>query len=263
MKKMTRNLMGILMICGLLFTGCSNNTGEAATEEQRDTLYQLSTIESLVTGNYDGFQNIGVLKENGDIGIGTFDALDGEMVMIDEKVYKVKDSGKVEEVQDDTTPFAVVTCFDKDISKELINIGDYDALKEELDHLIEYKDSFYAFRIDGTFHYVKVRSVPEQEKPYPVLSEVTKNQPTFEYNNIKGSLVGFWCPDYVGQINVPGYHLHFISDDRTKGGHLLDVSFDKADGYADITDHFSMMLSRSNQSGEITDIDQEIEKVEK
>ncbi len=264
MKKNMGIILGMLIICGYLSSGCSKNMIEDKVAEQRDTLYQISTIDSLLAGNYDGFQSIGVLKGNGDIGIGTFDELDGELVMIDKKVYKIKDTGKVEEVGDTIkTPFAAVTFFDKDISKELMNINNYDSLKQELDKLIEYKDSFYAFRLDGTFKYVKTRSVPKQKKPYPVLSEVTKNQPTFEYNDIKGSLVGFWCPEYVGSINVPGYHLHFISDDRAKGGHLLDMSFIEAGVYADITNAFKMELSQSNVSGQISKVKEEIKKVEK
>lgn len=263
MKKYIRNILSILMICSLLFSGCSKNTTESDLKEQRDTLYQLSTIQSLLLGNYDGFKSVGDIKEHGDIGIGTFDTLDGELIMIDNKVYKVKATGEVEAVEDtEKLPFAAVTFFDKDISKTLVNISDYDALKKELDKLIVNKDSFYAFKIDATFQYVKTRSVPKQHKPYPVLSEVTKNQSTFEYNNIKGSLVGFWCPEYVGGINVPGYHLHFISDDRTKGGHLLDIKFDEASVYADITNGFNMELPKVNTSGEITDVNKEIKKVE-
>lgn len=264
MKKSMHITFGLLIILTVLLSGCSKKINEDKVEEQRDALYQLSTIDSLLAGNYDGFQSIGILKENGDLGIGTFDELDGELVMIDKKVYKVKDTGVVEEVGDTIkTPFAAVTFLDKDISKKLINITNYDSLKRELDNLIEYKNSFYAFRIDGTFNDVNVRSVPKQKKPYPILSEVTKNQPTFKYNHVKGSLVGFWCPEYVGGINVPGYHLHFISDDRISGGHLLDMSFDEASVYADITNSFNMELSQSIVTDKITDVKEEIEKVEK
>lgn len=264
MKKSVRIVLGMIMISSFLFSGCSKSIIEEKVEEQRETLFQISTIESLLVGNYDGFQSIGALKAKGDIGIGTFNKLDGELIMIEKKVYKVKDTGKVEEVEDNiTTPFAAVTFFDKDISTELVTINNYDTLKQELDKMIQDKNAFYAFRIDGTFNSVKVRSVPKQKKPYPVLSEVTKNQPIFEYNQTKGSLVGFWCPEYVGGINVPGYHLHFISDDRTKGGHLLDMSFDQAYVYADVTNAFNMNLSESNVSGQITNVKEEIEKVEK
>lgn len=248
-------------MCLSLFSGCTSKT--TGNNLERDTLYQVSTLNSLLVGNYDGLQTVSELKANGDIGIGTFDALDGELVMIDRKVYKVKDTGKVEEMEDSVKiPFAAVTFFDEDSSKELVDINDFDSLKKELDSLIENKDLFYAIKVDATFNYVKTRSVPKQEKPYPVLSEVTKNQPTFEYTEVKGSLVGFWCPEYVGGINVPGYHLHFISDDRTKGGHLLEVDFDKANVYMDITEGFTMQLSQESVFGNIADMEEEIRNVE-
>ncbi len=40
---------------------------------------------------------------------------------------------------------------------------------------------------------------------------------------IEGTLVGFWAPAYAQAVNVPGYHFHFLSEDRTFGGHVLDV----------------------------------------
>lgn len=263
MKKNMSVIITVFVVL-ILLSGCSKNITVSKTEAKRDTLVQYSTIESLLAGNYDGFVSISTLKENGDIGIGTFDELDGELVMIDQKVYKIKDTGNAEEVNNSIkTPFASVTYFDKDISKQLMNIGNYDSLQQELDKFITNRNLFYVFRVDGTFKNTKVRSVPKQEKPYPVLSEVTKNQPTYEYKDIKGSLVGFWCPEYVGGINVPGYHMHFISEDRTKGGHLLDVSFEKADVSADVTNAFSMELSQSNVAGRIANVTAEIEKVEK
>ena len=267
MKRNSNFLIFILIICLSILSGCTNHASGISQDtlsKDKDTLYQVSTINSLLAGNYDGFQSIGDLKENGDVGIGTFDTLDGELVMIDKKVYKVKDTGVVEEVEDSvTTPFAAVTFFDKDISEELVQISDFNSLTQELDNLIENKELFYAFRIDGIFQYVKTRSVPKQNKPYQILSEVTKNQPTFEYTDIKGSLIGFWCPKYVGGVNVPGYHLHFISEDRIKGGHLLDIRFDKASTYADITDSFHMDLSQLSVSGSIADVQKEIDRTEK
>jgi acetolactate decarboxylase len=92
---------------------------------------------------------------------------------------------------------------------------------------------------------------------------VTKNQAVFNFENVKGSLIGFWCPDTVGSINVPGYHLHFISDDRTKGGHLLNISFDSAKAMVDETRFFDMEIGESSAKGNINNAGEEINKVEK
>jgi acetolactate decarboxylase len=99
---------------------------------------------------------------------------------------------------------------------------DYGQLEQYLDKLLPTENIFYAIKIEGTFKYIKTRSVPKQNKPYPPLVEVVKNQPTFEFHNVKGTIVGFRCPSYVEGINVPGYHLHFITGDKKAGGHLLE-----------------------------------------
>ncbi|MBI4856617.1 MAG: acetolactate decarboxylase [Acetobacterium woodii] len=251
-------------MCSLVLLGCTNTTSSKAAASKDETLFQVATINSLLAGNYDGFMSFGELKEHGDVGIGTFNALDGELVMIDNKVYKIKASGEVVEVADtDTTPFAAVTYFDEDATQTLTNIASLNALETELDKLMVDKESFYVFRIDGTFNTIKARSVPSQEKPYPVLSEAVKNQSIFDYTNISGTLVGLWCPDYIGGVNVPGYHFHFISDDRSKGGHLLDVSFSQAEAFMDPTDGFNMTVSPINSVGSVDNINSAIDAVEK
>jgi len=257
--KIKLTVLSVLCLC--LLSGCTNTSGKEVST--RDTLYQVSTISSLLAGNYDGFENFGELKKHGDVGIGTFNALDGELVMIDNTVYKVKSTGAVEEVSDtDTTPFAAVTYFDDD-AQDLTATASLAALEQQVDKLIENKDLFYVFKVDGTFNTIKTRSVPIQEKPYPVLSEAVKEQSVFDYTNITGTLVALWCPEYIGGVNVPGYHFHFISDDRTKGGHLLDVSFDQAQVSVDATDGFVMTLSPTAPEGSVNDLGSEINAVEK
>jgi acetolactate decarboxylase len=262
MKNKIRLLL-LPVVCAGILSGCTNVNGEALALEKNDTLYQVSTINSLLAGNYDGFKTLGELKEYGDIGIGTFNTLDGEMIMIDKQVYKVKSTGEVVEMNDaETTPFAAVTHFDQDETVELTTIGNLDALKAELDRLIENKNMFYVFRIDGTFKTIQARSVPSQEKPYPVMTEAIKEQVVFNFANVKGSIVGLWCPEYIGGVNVPGYHFHFISEDRTRGGHLLDVSFEKAQAFADSTDGFVMALSPNQPEGAVKDLDHALDAVE-
>jgi acetolactate decarboxylase len=74
--------------------------------------------------------------------------------------------------------------------------------------------------VDGRFEYVRTRSVPRQRIPYPPLAEVVKDQPVFELSAVRGSLVGFRFPDYAQGLNVAGYHFHFITADRSAGGHV-------------------------------------------
>lgn len=212
-------------------------------EENEDVLFQVSTIDALMEGVYDGAVTFKELKTHGDLGIGTFDRLDGEMICLDGKVYKVRADGKVYEVSDEEkTPFASVTFFVPDTVAVVGLLANLEELKGWLDTLIPSKNMFYAVKVKGTFGYVKTRSVPAQEKPYPTLMEVSKKQSVFEYTDVKGTLLGFWCPSYVKGINVPGFHLHFISEDRSEGGHLLECRVEKAAVEMDSTSGFYMVL---------------------
>lgn len=218
--------------------------------EARETknLYQVSTINALLSGHYDGEIDMQTLSKYGDFGIGTFDKLDGEMISLDGQVYKVKASGKVELVANKVkTPFAAVTYFTPEISRVIFNVENYEQLQTKLNEVVSDKNYFYAIKVSGDFKEIKTRSVPSQEKPYKPLVEITKNQPVFEYKNIKGTILGFYCPAYVAGVNVPGYHLHFLSQDKTKGGHLLAASLGKAQVEVCKIDKFTMQLPRENK----------------
>lgn len=43
-----------------------------------------------------------------------------------------------------------------------------------------------------------------------------------------------------------GWHLHFLSDDKTKGGHVLELNMTKANAGIDIISEFNMLLSSSD-----------------
>jgi acetolactate decarboxylase len=126
-----------------------------------DVLFQVSTIDALLQGVFDGFYSFDDLKTHGDFGIGTFDSLDGEMVALDGDYYQVKADGVAYPVQGNTTtPFSTVTYFQADQTIAIENAGNFSQLSNQLDKKLPSKNMFYAIRIDGTFPYVKTRSVP-------------------------------------------------------------------------------------------------------
>ncbi|MDP8215096.1 MAG: acetolactate decarboxylase [Candidatus Euphemobacter frigidus] len=188
-------------------------------------VYLSAPVNALVQGYYEQNTTIAEIKEHGDFGLGTFNDLDGEMVILDNIVYQVKDDGMAYPVGDDKeTPFACLTFFTPDTVEE-INGERLDVpLEELLNLLIPSANMLYAIRIDGEFKYIKTRSVPRQEN-YRPLVEVAREQPTFEYHEIKGTLGGFYTPQFMASLNVPGYHLHFMNEDRTRGGHMLECEF--------------------------------------
>ncbi|HVY55248.1 MAG TPA: acetolactate decarboxylase [Thermodesulfobacteriota bacterium] len=190
-----------------------------------DVIFQTSTLDALMAGVYDGNFTFGELKKHGNFGLGTVNDLDGEMIGLDGVFYQVKSDGKVSAVPDDAkTPFAVVTFFEADESLPLYKKLRCNELESYIESLLPTKNILYAVKIAGRFDYVKTRSVPRQQKPFPPLTEAVKHETYFEMKNVKGTMAGFWLPDYVKDINATGFHLHFITDDRESGGHVLDCT---------------------------------------
>jgi acetolactate decarboxylase len=186
-------------------------------------------LQALILGAYDGPLTIQELRQHGDMGIGTFNRLDGEMVGFDGRFYQVKNSGQVLQVtQDMKTPYATVTFFCPEKRKKVAYLDNYMVLQNVIDTMISSTNYFYAIRIHGLFNEIRTRSVPAQTKPYPPLTEVVKGQRVFTYRNIEGNLIGFRSPLFVQNIRVPGYHLHFLSQDCSKGGHVLACQIQKA-----------------------------------
>ena len=206
-----------LLAWGLWLGGCSSDAS------QGKVLYQTSTINALLDGVYDGDLRVGELCQHGDTGLGTFDHLDGEMIVLDGKVWQIRSDGRAYAADAAMrTPFAAVVFFRPEIFATWADPLGYDAMQQQLLALLPSRNAPYAIRIDGEFDLVKVRSVPRQEPPYRRLTEVVKVQPVFERIQTSGTVIGFWLPQFTSQLNVPGFHLHFINTDRTAGGHVLE-----------------------------------------
>ena len=186
-------------------------------------IFQTSTLDALLDGAYDGDVTFAELSERGDTGLGTLDALDGEMIALGGEFFQARANGSVRRIAPtERTPFAVVARFEPDVHATLAGPLEHAALLGAIDALVEDREVCYALRIDGRFEAVRARSVPAQKTPYPPLAEVIAHQQEFELGELTGSIVGFQFPDYTQGLNVSGYHLHVISDARDAGGHLLD-----------------------------------------
>jgi len=197
----------------------------ARAGDESDIIFQTSTIDALMEGVYDGDFSFGELKKHGDFGLGTLNDLDGEMIGLDGVFYQVRSDGKVFVVPDAArTPFAAVTFFEPDKSLTLKKPLGCRELESYIETLLPSKNIFYALRVEGSFDNVKTRSVPRQKKPFPPLTEAVKHQSYFELEDVRGTMAGFWLPEYMKDINAAGFHLHFIAEDKESGGHVLDCT---------------------------------------
>lgn len=193
-------------------------------EREPHVLFQASTIGALLDGAFEGDLSFAELAEHGDLGLGTLNHLDGEMVALDGEFFRADVDGQTNEVDPgEKTPFAVVTRFEPTVDVRLEGEErNHEELLAHLDQLSPQGVSSCAVRLDGRFPLVRARSVPRQDPPYRPLTEVVAEQHVFELADVEGTMLGFRFPTYVEGIEVPGYHLHFISADRSRGGHVLD-----------------------------------------
>jgi acetolactate decarboxylase len=188
------------------------------------TLFQVSTSGALVQGVYERAVSSNLLLNYGDFGLGTFENLDGEMVVLDGAIYQVRSDGKVTKIEKDVgTPFAVVTHFVADQDQMIENASSFKDLTKICDRYRDSDNLFYAFRIDGHFGHVHTRAMRETLEGLP-LAKAAAIQPEFEFTGVDGTLVGIWAPQFSSALNIAGYHFHFLSEDRSKGGHLLECS---------------------------------------
>ena len=186
------------------------------------TLFQVSTSAALVEGIYQGAVRVSRLLQHGDFGLGTFIDLDGEMVVLDGVCYRISPTGAIAPVEGDRLiPYAVVTRFSSSSSKKDQKIRNFEDLVQACDRLRDSDNVFYAFRVNGYFNAVKTRVM----KPVPKgtgLKKAASGQQEFRLKELRGTLVGIWSPAFAASFSVPGYHFHFLSEDRQSGGHVLD-----------------------------------------
>jgi acetolactate decarboxylase len=195
-----------------------------ALEVEHPTLFQVSNSTALTQGVFDGAVTIQELKEHGDFGLGTFDGLDGEMIVLDGVVYRADADGNVT-VADDAAlaPFAVITEFPDETPFALSSVTSFSDLAAQLDAHRQSDNLFYAVRLDGNFARVKARAFPRQAEG-TMLGAAAAAQSEFTFTYVDATLVGFWTPTYARTINVAGWHVHALTADHLRGGHVLDVA---------------------------------------
>ena len=202
---------------------------------KKQQIYQTGTINSLINAVYDGDTTINEIKEHGDFGIGTFEMMNGEMIICDNVYYRADEHGKLTTKDDDTTVlFAVVSKFVPNLEVGLNN-KTFEELEVFLADYFPSKNMIYSVRIEGTFNSVLLRSEACQPRTYRKLNETMPElQRTFTQENVEGTLVGVWFPKYLEQLNVPGFHFHYVDKERTTGGHVFNFDLKKGHAYIQI-----------------------------
>lgn len=213
-----------------------------------DRVIQIAPLERLAQGGYDGTTTVWQAKQSANFGIGTFNGLDGELIMLDGVVYQAPSNGVLREATSrELIPFATLAQFRMEYSFIRNEpLADYAALQAFLNSSMPNQSQVVAIKVRGTFTKLKIRSPQKQVKPYPVLTEALKTQAVFNLTDVAGTLVGFRHPAYFGTVNAAGYHFHFISDDRTIGGHVLEIATTQITADMETVEQYDVTLGESD-----------------
>lgn len=212
---------------------------------EHHVVYQVSTSGALVEGVLQGATRLREVLKHGDFGLGTFHGLDGEGILLEGRCWQALGNGTVRPVDaDQTTPFWVATRFQSEKDVTLSGIQHIEGLYAELDALRISDNIFTGIRIDGSFSKMYFRVACKSKNGTDLVS-ATHNQAEFHLENVEGTLVGFYTPEYAHTIGVPGYHLHFISHDRTQGGHVLELTAETLDVSLDFGNELKLILPES------------------
>ena len=251
-----------------LMTNAVGFAAPAPAEADKETINQIALLQSLTLGHFDGSISAKNLKTLGDTGIGTFDGLDGEMIFLDGVIYRANQDCKINVVDDAVTiPFSNVTFFEKDFSVKLKNVSGKAALESKLNEFVKKngENNFYMVKITANYDEILVRSEKGSTKPYPTLVKALETQKEITKKNINGTIVGLYCPAFMSSLNSVGWHFHFVSADKTFGGHVLEMKIKSGEAEFDKTDKFSMILPENKDFQKLDlgkDLSADIKKAE-
>ncbi|ARU92240.1 acetolactate decarboxylase [Spiroplasma clarkii] len=222
-------------------------------------LFQYSTITSLVQGNYEGEINYVDFKDQGDFGLGTFDSLDGEMIVLNGVFYQLLADGSVNIVdQNYRSPFLSICKFTPETTVKLTNLKQPEVLDQILNSTASSK--IIAIKIEGEFEQVSTRTVRKQVKPYKKMFEINDVQSEMHFQNQTGTIVGFYTPRYLNTIGVEGVHFHFLTSDLNSGGHVLNFTLKQGTMSQCTIAEIALKLGAKNFDQ--TDVQAEIKKLE-
>ena len=190
---------------------------------------QFAVLDALLAGAYESGMRVAEARSIGDFGLGCVDHLGGEVVILDGAAIECTlDGPPVTMGDDEILPFAIVCRF-PDVEAVGVRATDFAGFTASVDASLTSRNLFHAVRFDGVLSEVRVRVTPRQRHPLPRLAEVTSHQVETVARGIRGTVVGFWTPAIYQGIAVAGLHVHFLSEDRSLGGHVLDLAVEDGD----------------------------------
>jgi acetolactate decarboxylase len=223
--------------------------------QEEKPIFHYSVMDAMRNGVYTGDISAKSLADKGNFGLGTYNNLDGEMIALDGIFYRVAPDGRVTKVETDRlVPFASIVFFKADMEYEISSIKTIEMLQKEIISKLPSANKPYALRIECTFESIVVGGANKlQDENITGLAELMKTRPLYKRKQISGTLIGFYNPPSFASIDLSPFHFHFLSDDKTFGGHLVSgelssvkikISIDEKPGYEIILPQENKMFNK-------------------
>ena len=133
-----------------------------------------------MAGLYGGTMTVGELLEHGDLGLGTLDSIDGELIVLDGKAYQAKGSGDQPEIvevsPDALIPYAAVVPHQAEvIFRQRFEMTDKE-LEERIESYYDGENLFRSIKIRGEFSHMHQRPSLLMLQPISLNIVVTMSQ---------------------------------------------------------------------------------------
>ncbi|MDB5018252.1 MAG: alpha-acetolactate decarboxylase [Mucilaginibacter sp.] len=230
-----------------IYTAGFKANAQTKAKDVNDNLFSAGYAAGFIGGLYDAFYPYKKLLQHGDFGLGAPAKLDGELIILNGKMYQTQFTGKTTPMSDTgKTAYAVVCFFHADKTLKPGRVMNKTTLFKYLDSVLDNQNGIYAIHISGRFNYVKTRAFPPvQQKPYLPLAAMLDRQHFFEFHNISGDFVGYKLPAFVEGAHISGYHFHFLSDSKEAGGHMIDLIADDITIEVDTLNSYTMDIPQT------------------
>jgi acetolactate decarboxylase len=224
--KLIASFLCCLSLCLPLFAQ-KRNAPARTIKPEYNKLYQYGEADSFLAGLYeDSTFSVSQIARHGDFGLGAPNMLDGELIVYQGKAYQTKANGKTTLLsQQAKASLLLVTFFKADTSFYITSANNKKEAFEQIDRYLNKRNAAYVIKISGSFGLVKTRAFPPVEKkPYLPLAQMLDKQHFFTFSNTGGVLAGYKLPPYLNGVSIADYHFHFLSDDKTMGGHMTEFA---------------------------------------
>lgn len=235
---------------------------------KKKNLFQQGTMQILSEGLLDGSISLEELMEHGDTGIGTGEGIDGELIILNGKGFKINHKGEGIQLGNSFEIAFADVHFENYEKFEQISTIDLDEYLADIKKRILGENIFFSVKIYGEFEVIHTRSSKKSTKPYPNIEKIANNQVEFYTENITGTILSYYSPLLYQGITVAGFHSHFIADDYTIGGHVISSKIKNASVYIQKFASFTQANPIQNNDylnadlSDISKLDNIIKKVE-